>query len=124
MCKNTPKLTSLLQNSRSRISPLLNLEKQGDRKRDRKRTATKRKKVDKEERKTARLFAPTCLDLKEEREKRQRITDAWEAMKGGTKMREEERKRRRGRGRDMCAAPKGTLTFEAEALEQAVASTS
>lgn len=78
--------------------------------------------MDKNERKSARLFAPTCLDLKEERGRRQRITDAWEDLKRGKikeRKKEEERKRA-----DMCAAPKGTSAFEAEALEQAVASTS
>lgn len=81
--------------------------------------------MDKKERKTARLFGPTCLDLKDERERRQRIADAWESLKRGAERREreeeEERKRKRA---DMRAAPKGTSAFEAEALEQAVASTS
>lgn len=56
------------------------------RKRDRARAATEKenKKVDEKERKTARLFAPTCLDLKEERGRRQRLADAWEGLKRGT----------------------------------------
>lgn len=106
LCKNTLKLTFLPQNGRSRISPLLNLEKHRDRKRDKERTATERKgkKVNKKELKTARLFAPTWLDLKEEREKRQRLTDAWEALKNGNKS---ERKRGRGgeEGEEICAQP-------------------
>lgn len=81
--------------------------------------------MDKKERKTARLFAPTCLDLKEESEKKTKTHRRLGRLEKGDKKREreeeEERKRKRA---DMCAAPKGTSAFEAEALEQAVASTS
>ena len=60
-------------------------ETQQRRKRDgeREQPHKENKKVDKKERKTARLFAPTCLDLKEERGGRQRLADAWEDLKRG-----------------------------------------
>lgn len=75
--------------------------------------------------KTARLFAPTCLDLKERGAKTKTQRRLGRLEKGNTKG-ENGRKRRRGRGRgaDTCAAPKGLSAFEAKAQEQAVASTS
>lgn len=75
--------------------------------------------------KTARLFAPTCLDLKERGAKTKTQRRLGRLEKENTKG-ENGRKRRRGRGRgaDTCAAPKGLSLFEAKAQEQAVASTS
>lgn len=121
LCKNTPKLTFLPQNGRSRISPLLNLEKHGDRKRDRERTAAERKqkKCLKRRWKLPGCLLPPGLTWKKKERKDKDSQTPGKPWKRGNK-----NERRRGRGRDMCGAPKGTLTFEAEALEQAVALTS
>lgn len=74
----------------------------------------KNKKVEREKRrgKTARLFAPTCLDLKERGEKTKTRRRLGRLEKGNIKG-ENGRKRRRGRGReaDPCAAPERLVGF-------------
>lgn len=118
VCKNTPRLTYLLQNARSRISLSSIWRRQKDGESSHGEKARKQIK--------RRNCQAVCSHLSRlERVRRQSLVDAWEDLKRGTKSREgeeeEERKRKRA---DLRAAPKGTLAFEAEALEQAVALTS
>lgn len=114
--RNAPKPTSLLQNGRSRLSLNSIWRKvEAARQENTERAATHGKQESEEggkkrRGKSARLFAPTCLDLKERGAKTKTPRRLGRLEKGNIKG-ENGRKRRRGRGRgaDPCAAPESLV---------------
>lgn len=127
--KNTPKLTPLLQNGRSRssLNSIWRKQRGSQRGIQREQPHTENKKADEKGEENCQAVCSHLSRLergkKREKTKTRRRLGRLEKgeHKGGNG-----RKRRRGRGREqICAKPQKALSaFEAGALEQAVASTS